>query len=65
MENLNLEMLTSIVSHFEAADPEEQKQILKELTNNLLNMVEIPADIREKLFDVISYFTSILADADA
>lgn len=64
MDELTLETLTSLITTFEAATVEEQKQMLRELTNHILNMMEIPADVREKLFDVISYFTSVLAEDD-
>lgn len=64
MDELTLETLTSLITTFEAATVEEQKQMLRELTNYILNMMEIPTDVREKLFDVISYFTSVLAEDD-
>lgn len=64
MDELTLETLTSLITTFEAATVEEQKQMLRELTNHILNMMEIPADVREKLFDVVSYFTSVLAEDD-
>lgn len=64
MDELTFETLTSLVTQFEAATEEEQKEILKNLTNHILNMMEIPEDIRQKLFDVISYFSSVLAVED-
>lgn len=64
MDELTLETLTSLVTQFEAATEEEQKEILKNLTNHILNMMEVPEDIRQKLFDVISYFSSVLAAED-
>lgn len=64
MDGLTLETLTSLVTQFEAATEEEQKEILKNLTNHILNMMEVPEDIRQKLFDVISYFSSVLAAED-
>lgn len=64
MDELTFETLTSLVTQFEAATEEEQKEILKNLTNHILNMMEIPEDIRQKLFDVISYFSSVLAAED-
>jgi hypothetical protein len=64
MDELTLETLTSLVTQFEAATEEEQKEILKNLTNRILNMMEVPEDIRQKLFDVISYFSSVLAAED-
>lgn len=64
MDELTLETLTSLVTQFEAATEDEQKEILKNLTNRILNMVEVPEDIRQKLFDVISYFSSVLAAED-
>ena len=64
MDELTLETLTNLVTQFEAATEEEQKEILKNLTNHILNMMEIPEDIRQKLFDVISYFSSVLAAED-
>jgi hypothetical protein len=64
MDELTLETLTSLVTQFEAATEDEQKEILKNLTNRILNMMEVPEDIRQKLFDVISYFSSVLAAED-
>ena len=64
MDELTLETLTSLVTQFEAATEDEQKEILKSLTNHILNMMEVPEDIRQKLLDVISYFSSVLAAED-
>ena len=64
MDELTIEILNSIVAQFEAASEEEQKEILKTLTGRILEMMEIPEDIRQKLFDVISYFSSVLAAED-
>ena len=64
MDELTLETLTSLVTQFEAATEDEQKEILKNLTNRILNMMEVPGDIRQKLFDVIGYFSSVLAAED-
>ena len=64
MDELTLETLTSLVTQFEAATEDEQKEILKNLTNHILNMMEVPEDIRQKLFDVIGYFSSVLAAED-
>ena len=64
MDELTIEILNSIVAQFEADSEEEQKEILKTLTGRILEMMEIPEDIRQKLFDVISYFSSVLAAED-